>query len=119
AKDNKGDLWFATTKGLSKYSNGVFRNYTTKDGLPSDEIKSLLFDKRGYLWIGTNGGGLCKYDFNTFTTYTTDNGLSHNYIHSLFLDKSKNLWIGTGNGINRMSKEVITSFPVSKICNSY
>ncbi|MDT8412124.1 MAG: two-component regulator propeller domain-containing protein [Vicingaceae bacterium] len=119
AKDNDGNLWFATKNGLSKYSNGVFRNYTTKDGLPSNEIKSLLFDKRGYLWIGTNGGGLCKYDFNTFTTYTPDDGLSHNYIHSLFLDKKNNLWIGTGNGINRMSKEEITSFPISKICNAY
>lgn len=119
AKDNNGDLWFATSKGLSKYSKGTFKNFTTKDGLPSDEIKSLLYDQRGYLWIGTNGAGLCKYDFNTFTTYTTDNGLSHNYIHSLFLDKSENLWIGTGVGINRMSKEVIISFPVSKICNSY
>lgn len=118
-KDNEGNLWFATSKGLSKYSNGSFKTYTTHDGLPTNKIKSLLYDKRGYLWIGTNGGGLCKYDFNTFTTYTTNDGLSHNYIHSLFLDKSNNLWIGTGNGINRMSKKVIVSFPVSKICNSY
>lgn len=119
-KTPDGKIWIATSKGLSVFANGSFKNFTKADGLPSNEIKSLAYDKKNnVLWIGTHGGGLSKYNFKTFTNFTTLDGLSHDYIHSLFLDKKGNLWIGTGNGINKMVNEVFTNFPISKLCNSY
>ncbi len=52
----------ATAQGLLLISTG--RNpykelYTTQDGLPSDNIKDLIFDEP-YLWLGTDHG-LCRF----------------------------------------------------------
>ena len=44
-EDNDGNLWISTTKGLSKFNKktNTFKNYTTDDGLQSDEFHSNAF----------------------------------------------------------------------------
>ncbi len=76
-----------------------FKNYNIDDGLPQSQIFSILQDSRGYLWIGTNGGGLSRFDGLNFVTFTKKDGLSGNTIWCLLEDKRKNLWIATENGI--------------------
>lgn len=44
-EDHEGNLWISTTKGLSKYNKETktFKNYTSDDGLQSDEFHSNAF----------------------------------------------------------------------------
>jgi ligand-binding sensor domain-containing protein len=42
-QDEYGNLWLATNYGLSKFNGKTFENFTTTNGLPSNEISSLLF----------------------------------------------------------------------------
>jgi signal transduction histidine kinase len=50
-------LWAGTEEGgLLHWSNGKFRRYTMKDGLPSDSIVQVLGDAAGNLWLGTRAG---------------------------------------------------------------
>ena len=77
-EDSKHRIWVGTTGyGLMLLdSNGtIIRQYTDKDGLPSNNIESIVEDLRGRLWIGT-GYGLAKYidsddRFNTFFLSST------------------------------------------------
>ncbi|MBK8504272.1 MAG: hypothetical protein IPL46_19935 [Saprospiraceae bacterium] len=66
------------------------------------EIKALLQDPRGYMWIGTRNG-LFRYDGYDLDVYLNDPGtsksLSSILIHSLALDTNDRLWIGTPAGI--------------------
>ncbi|MGB0887745.1 MAG: ligand-binding sensor domain-containing protein [Vicingaceae bacterium] len=118
--DHKGNLWFATSKGLTRYKDGIFKNFTTLNGLSSNKIRTLMLDHNNNLWIGTSGGGLLKYDYKTFTNYTQEDGLSHNFIHTLFEDSKNNIWIGTGNGVNKYKNGSFTSYAREKgFCNSY
>ncbi|MCU0435070.1 MAG: histidine kinase [Bacteroidia bacterium] len=41
---------------------------TKRNGLPSNEIYSILQDSKGFIWMGT-GAGLCRYDGFVFQTY--------------------------------------------------
>jgi len=66
-------------------------NYTTKDGLPSNETFCVLQDSRGYIWIGTDRG-LVKYDGYEFKTYTTLDGLTDNVILAINEDDKGNIW---------------------------
>jgi streptogramin lyase len=90
---------------------GHWRTYDAMDGLASADVRALLLDREGRLWIGTYGGGLCRYDGESFTTYTTDDGLAHNWVRALLQDSNGHLWIGTdGGGLTRYDGEAFTTY---------
>ncbi|MEM9986636.1 MAG: two-component regulator propeller domain-containing protein, partial [Bacteroidota bacterium] len=74
------------------------RTYSVREGLAQSQAFSLLEDQRGYLWIGTRGGGLSRFDGEEFQTYTTRQGLVNNYLQALHEDPQGHLWIGTDQG---------------------
>lgn len=69
----------------------IYTNYTTKEGLPSNEVYCLHQDSKGYIWMGTDRG-LVRYDGYEFKTYTTLDGLTDNIILGLNEDNQGNLW---------------------------
>jgi ligand-binding sensor domain-containing protein len=77
-----------------------FHNYSVKDGVAQSQVYSLLQDSRGYLWMGTQGGGVTRYDGKEFKTYSIKEGLSSNKVFCIREDKKKNLWFGTMNGLS-------------------
>jgi signal transduction histidine kinase/ligand-binding sensor domain-containing protein len=66
AEDRSGALWIGTSDGLLRYAQGVFRRYTTTDGLPSSVVQSLAPTGDGFLLVLTSGG-LARYDGRKFT----------------------------------------------------
>lgn len=80
---------------------GDFKTYTTDDGLPLDAVYCITNDRKGNIWLGSDGGGLSCYNGKTFTNYTNENGLPNVVIRRMFEDDRGNLWIGTyGGGIS-------------------
>jgi ligand-binding sensor domain-containing protein/anti-sigma regulatory factor (Ser/Thr protein kinase) len=75
------------------------RNYTVKDGVAQSQVYALLQDSRGYLWMGTRGGGLTRFDGLNFKTFSQKEGLANNYIYKIKEDSNADLWIGTANGL--------------------
>ncbi len=82
-----GTLWLGSPySGLIKLEERIttdmdqpqftIKSYTTKNGLPSNRIRSIIEDERGNLWIGTNNG-LSKFDCTseTFNNYFLQHGL--------------------------------------------
>jgi ligand-binding sensor domain-containing protein/signal transduction histidine kinase len=84
---------------------------TTADGLPDDDVLSLLGASDGQVWVGT-GSGLARFDGTSFTRYTTKNGLSDNVIHALCEDGGGRLWIATPTGANRIVVEGFAGYTV-------
>lgn len=75
-KDEKGNLWFASNNGLITYQTKKerFNSYHVpeKDRL---ELRSLLPDKNGNVWVGTAQGELYRFEIEKeeFTlAYATD-----------------------------------------------
>jgi len=87
-----------------------FRKYSVEEGLPQSSVYCIIEDARGFIWMGTDGGGLCRFDGNRFETFTKANGLSDNVIRTLFEDSRGNIWIGTDNGLTLYDGEDFTSF---------
>jgi len=77
-----------------------FKMFSIEDGLPQSEVRSILEDSRGYLWIGTNSGGVARFDGIHFTVYNKKNGLCGNTVYSIIEDKKGRLWFGTDEGIS-------------------
>lgn len=75
------------------------------------DITTIITDKNGILWIGTNGQGLIKYDGNSAERYTSDySDLPNNYIQTLFVDENNTLWIGCRRGLASFSNGIIISY---------
>jgi ligand-binding sensor domain-containing protein len=74
---------------------------TTTNGLPDNDITSLVTASDGQIWIGT-ARGLARFDGTSFARYTKDDGLCDNVIHSMFEDRDGNLWIATPTGAMRV-----------------
>lgn len=66
--DEEGYIWFATSKGVSRYNGVKFENFTTTDGLPDNECFFFRKDKYKRLWIGTFNGSLVFYKDGVFHT---------------------------------------------------
>lgn len=74
---------------------------STADGLPSNTVRRILQDSKGFLWFGTTNG-LSRYDGSTFLNFQSDFGstnlsLTHNNINNLQEGPYEFLWIGTTN----------------------
>ncbi len=109
----KGDLWFGSQAGLTRFDGRRFTTFTTLDGLPGDYISVLLEDSQGLLWIGTKGKGLSRYDGEYFVNYGFDDGLVHDHINDILEDKRGYLWIATRRGLSRFDGSRFDNFTVA------
>lgn len=91
-------IFFFQTFLLLKGQNSIypFKNYTSDDGLPSNECHRILQDKKGYIWIATDRG-LCRYDGYTFKQYGRSQGLTDVTVMNMQLDKDENIWMTTNS----------------------
>jgi ligand-binding sensor domain-containing protein len=81
-------------------------------------IRSIIQDRSGNLWVATIEEGVYRFDGSSFTQITIKEGLCSNTVWSLLEDKSGKIWIGTDEGISvfdgkSYSKYAITT-PVGK-----
>ncbi len=78
----------------------VFDVWTTEEGLPQNEVKSILQTQDGYLWLGTPSG-LVRFDGMRFTVYDESNtpGLENSNVEILFEDSRHTLWMGGTGGV--------------------
>ncbi|MCG8578581.1 MAG: ATP-binding protein [Bacteroidales bacterium] len=84
-----------------------FRQITPDEGLSHIQATSVVQDKKGYMWFGTNYG-LDRYDgfeIETFISRTSDSlSISSSRIDCMLEDSRGNFWIGTKDGgLNRFS----------------
>lgn len=88
-----------------------FKQFSVEDGLARSSVYCLLEDSRGFLWIGSEGGGLSRFDGREFVTFTTEHGLADNTVRCLYEDRDGIIWAGTdGSGLSRFDGKEFTSF---------
>lgn len=104
-EDNEHNIWVGT------HNNGVFKispsgektNYLHRDNgnsLSNNEVRSILEDKAGKIWIATFYG-LNQFDPQTgkWKRYINNDNITHSISHSsvfsLYEDKQGSIWVGT------------------------
>ncbi len=105
---HNGDIWVATNKGLFVRQNGhTDFEYCigTQWDLDPTDMKSILEDEAGYLWIGTWSDGLIRYDTKNRKAYKYSHIPSLQSSHTLFMDTDHTLWVGTwGEGLVHLTE---------------
>lgn len=104
--DREGRVWVGTADGLSLYrpETADFRHFTTKHGLPGQEVYTIQEDHAGYLWMGTSGG-LARFDTrqHQFLNFDVGDGLLNRHFGESLIDREGRLYFSGTNGINRFN----------------
>lgn len=87
----------------------TFNTVSSSDGLPQNTARTLLQDRNGFVWIGTEDG-LVQFDGYTMHSYRKQHDnpatLSDNYISALAESQDGRIWAGTmGGGLNAITPE--------------
>ena len=97
------------SSGIDAINNLNFDFYSQENGLSSNQIHSILQDKKGWMWFGTSQGA-CRFDGYKFTVFKNDTedstSLKGNLVRTIFEDSKGQLWVGTENGgLNKFNRE--------------
>jgi ligand-binding sensor domain-containing protein/class 3 adenylate cyclase len=74
------------------------QNLEAYHGLKSSDIRCMMEDRSGYIWLATNNGGVSRYDGKYFTHFTKKEGLIRDIVVSILQDHRGNIWFDYGNG---------------------
>ena len=98
-----GKIWFGSyNEGIASLNitDDAIRYFTVSDGLPSNNIASIVEDNNQNLWISTDKGLAKMYD-DKFSIYNVNDGLPGNIFnyHSFLLDSKGEFFFGGYNGM--------------------
>ncbi len=86
------------TYSFSKESNLQFSQISTKNGLSQNTVRTILEDKKGFIWAGTLDG-LNRYDGYNIVAYKPQmgncNSLIDHRVKDVFQDNDGYIWIKT------------------------
>ena len=130
--DDAGMIWITTDgDGLVRFRNGRSKVITTRDGLPSDKILSLVEDQHETLWFGTVRGAfkVSRRDLNDLadgrtyriasSLFDENDGLGSRQCNGVanpaaLRSRDGRIWFATANGVSALTD---SSLPPRKLRN--
>jgi hypothetical protein len=103
-------------KNVSVENNYQCIPWDIDQGLSVGHITSMVKDRYGFLWIGTNVA-LNRFDGSHFINYFPDKNksgtINSGNIRALIQDSLGNIWIGTSMGLSRYDNkdDTFSNFP--------
>jgi len=98
-----GYLWMTTSSGMVRFDGVRFREFNRENtpGLNAGRFSAytLLEDRQGCLWAGTESDGAVRYCHGAFRTFTTNDGLPRNRVVRIDEDEEGTVWLYTDLGL--------------------
>ena len=95
-EDKDNFLWFATETGVSRFDGNSFKNFTTKEGLPNNDILKLFVDSKGRVWMMPFTNAICYYYkgkvYNSSNDATLKSFNLNGLVHNMAEDNEGNLY---------------------------
>ncbi|TXT46590.1 MAG: two component regulator sensor protein [Limisphaerales bacterium] len=99
AASGAGGLWVGSREQLHRLDAGVLAVVSEVPPWAGANVQSLLEDRDGALWIGTDTRGLFRFKDGEFASVP----VTHPQVMGICQDREGNLWVATrGGGLNRV-----------------
>ncbi len=101
--DREQNVWFADTRGISKFNNFKIKNYLDKNGMRENEVSAVCELNDGRIVLGHNKG-LSILDNSTFKIIDFPESVKKNQrVLDMMKDKSGNIWFASVSlGLGRL-----------------
>lgn len=93
-QENTSDLKMALEKG-------IFKTYSTREGLNYFNVNAILDDREGNVWIGTDLG-INMFRGERIQVFDEADLIANNIVWGLCVDNENNIWCGTNNGLSKI-----------------
>jgi ligand-binding sensor domain-containing protein len=99
-----GSIWAGTWGGgASRWDGKKWTNLTKKDGLAGNIVYSVVQDREGAIWFGTDGG-VSRWDGKAFKNLGVAEGLLDRNVYALAVAPNGDVWAGTKKGVARIAR---------------
>jgi ligand-binding sensor domain-containing protein len=114
AFDGNGDLWIGMRdRGVARlHAGALVGTLTTRDGLPSDDIRAFLLARDGTMWIGTFKG-LVRWKAGRIAPGPA--ALDGSTIHAIAQDAQGELWCATDHGLAHLRGDTVETLAGSRL----
>lgn len=104
-----GDIWVGTRTGLGRYQpdSDEWLIYEANEDLFNKDIRAIVQDQKGKLWVGTGGDGVFTStdNGNSWQHVVIEEGFSYFTVHDIFQDSKGSLWVA-GDALYRYEPQM-------------
>jgi ligand-binding sensor domain-containing protein len=95
-------LWATTSGGVIQWDleNGKERKYATQDGLASDQVRKIIRDSQGNIWVTCYVSGVSRFNGEKWDSFNVKNGLCSDDTIALASDRKGGVWVSAYWGVS-------------------
>ena len=99
-QDRAKNVWVSTHGGVSRFDGSSWKAYGKKEGLPEDDIRGMIADRRGRIWFvmrqsGSYLGGVGLYEEGRVRELSDEGAPVGIQVNSVMEDADGHIWVGT------------------------
>ena len=92
--------WVATTRGLAVLDTRTGAAHAVAiPGQPGVPLRTVVRDRDGTLWLGTQASGLLHFDPRNGTVRVHGAPDVASIVHAIHIDRRNRVWVGTSDGL--------------------
>ena len=107
AQTPDGYLWIGTLDGIARFDGVRFTvfNKSNTPGIASNRFGTMVQDKNGDIWLGTEGGGLTRNHNGSFRSYGPEDGIPAGSVRGVLRASAGGIWVLSEESILKWSPE--------------
>src|SRR5262249_19762716 len=114
ADGDEGALLIGTHSGVKQLVNDKIEPYPLPGTAQLLDIRTLLRDRDGGLWIGTRDQGIVHVHHGKIDGFSRSLGLSGDSFLCMFEDREGNIWTSTVSGLDRFRDFAVATYSVDQ-----
>ena len=105
-------LWTTTPAGVVRWDleDGSHRTYTVQDGLAGNDVREIVVDSQGNVWVTAYLSGVSRFDGRKWESFSVKNGLCSDDTISLAADNKGGVWVSAYWGVSHFDGEKWSSY---------